>query len=167
MLMWVDYTIFGIIGISTVISLIRGFVREALSVVSWIAAFFVASNFYPYLAAFFTGLDDKLLRNACAIAILFIATLVVGGIVNHIIGTLVDKTGLSGTDRLLGMCFGALRGILVVAAGLFFLDAFTSFSSSQDWAQSQLIPKFEHIIKWFFDYLKSSSSFLSDYVPNH
>ena len=95
-----------------------------------------------------------------ALAVLFIATLIVGAIVNFVIGQLVEKTGLSGTDRVLGVCFGALRGVLIVAAILFFLDSFTGVSKSEDWSKSQLIPQFSFIIRWFFDYLQSSSSFL-------
>lgn len=160
MLIWVDYAIIGVIVFSSLVSLIRGFVREALSLITWIAAFFVASQFYPYLTVYFTQFQDQLARNGIAIAALFISTLIVGAIVNYAIGSLVKHTGLSGTDRVLGVCFGALRGVLVVAALLFFLDSFTSFSHSTDWEQSQLIPQFSHIIKWFFDYLQSTSSFL-------
>ncbi|MFC0180098.1 CvpA family protein [Thorsellia kenyensis] len=163
-LLWIDYIILGIVGVSTLISLIRGFVREALSLIGWIAAFFIASKFYIYLAAFFTGIEDIILRNATAIALLFCATLIVSGIVNHLIGKLVDKTGLSGTDRLLGMCFGAVRGILLMAAMLLFADAFTGLGTSEDWQNSQLIPKFKPIQHWFFDYLKTSSQLFSEYM---
>ncbi|MCP5650867.1 CvpA family protein, partial [Klebsiella pneumoniae] len=79
------------------------------------------------------------------IAILFVATLIVGSVINHVIGSLVQRTGLSGTDRVLGVCFGALRGVLIVAAILFFLDSFTQMSQSSDWQQSQLIPQFSHV----------------------
>jgi membrane protein required for colicin V production len=96
---------------------------------------------------------------------LFIATLIVGAIVNYVISSLVEKTGLSGTDRVLGVCFGALRGVLIVSAILFFLDTFTGFSQSTDWKQSQLIPQFSYIIRWFFDYLQSTSSFLPTHLP--
>ncbi|MGL5696201.1 MAG: CvpA family protein, partial [Plesiomonas shigelloides] len=51
---WVDYAILGVIGFSALVSLIRGFVREALSLVTWVVAFFVASNFYTELALYFT-----------------------------------------------------------------------------------------------------------------
>lgn len=160
-MVWIDYVIIAIVGFSALVSLVRGFVKEALSLVTWGCAFFIASHYYPFLATWFTGFSDGLVRNGVAIAALFIATLIVGAIVNYVIGSLVDKTGLSGTDRVLGVCFGALRGVLVVAAILFFLDAFTGFSKNPDWQQSQLIPQFSYIIRWFFNYLQSTSSFFT------
>lgn len=164
-MVWIDYVIIGIIGFSALVSLIRGFVREALSLVTWGGAFFVASHFYTYLAVYFTRFEDEVVRNGIAIGILFIATLIVGAIVNYVISSLVERTGLSGTDRVLGVCFGALRGVLIVSAMLFFLDTFTGFSQSVDWKQSQLIPQFSYIIRWFFDYLQSTSSFLPNQLP--
>lgn len=160
MLNWIDYAILAIIGLSALISLIRGFVREALSLITWGCAFFIASHFYPFLAAWLTRFQLPMVRNGVAIALLFIVTLIIGAIINYIIGTLVDKTGLSGTDRLLGVGFGLLRGGLMVAALLFFLDSFTNLSTAPEWSQSQLIPHFKVIIQWFFDYLQQNSSFL-------
>ena len=159
-MLWIDIVIIAVIAFSALVSLVRGFVREALSLVTWGCAFFIASHYYSYLAVWFTGFEEELIRNGIAIAVLFVASLIVGAIVNYIIGSLVEKTGLSGTDRVLGVCFGGLRGVLIVAAILFFLDTFTGFSSSEDWQRSTLIPQFSYIIGWFFDYLKSTSSFL-------
>ncbi|MGB2740933.1 MAG: CvpA family protein [Cognaticolwellia sp.] len=160
-MVWIDYAILAIIGISALISLVRGFVKEAVSLIVWISAFFVASSFYVNLSTLLTNISDQLLRNAASVSILFISTLILGALVNYVIGQLVSKTGLSGTDRVLGIVFGALRGVLVIAAVLFFMDAFTPASTTTWWQNSQLVPEFTLIVEWFFEYLKQSSSFLA------
>ena len=138
-MVWIDYAIMAVLGLSCLVSLIRGFVREALSLVTWGCAFYVASHYYADLSVWFTGFEDERVRNGIAIAALFIVTLIVGA---------------------MGICFGALRGVLIIAAILFFLDTFTGMAKSDDWHQSQFIPYFTPVIRWFFEYLQSSSSFL-------
>lgn len=159
-MVWIDYAIIAIIGLSTLISLIRGFAKEAMSLVVWFAAFFIASNFYQELAVYLTQLQDKLLRNGVAIGILFVTTLILGALVNYILGQLVSKTGLSGTDRILGVVFGAVRGALIVSAILFFMDTFTGAASTQWWRESLLVHEFGIVIQWFFEYLEHTSSFI-------
>ena len=158
---WFDFAILGIVALSAVISVIRGFVKEAISLVVWFSAFIISSQFYPQLAKFLTRITDELFRNGVAIAILFISTLIVGALVNYIFSQLVKATGLSGTDRALGAVFGAIRGLLIVSALLFFMDTFTPFAESEWWSQSVLVPEFSVIIEWFFEYVEESSSFLT------
>ncbi len=102
-----------------------------------------------------------MVRNGSAIAILFIITLILGAMVNHILSEIVQFTGLTGTDKMLGMIFGGLRGALIVAATLLFLDTLTPSSDSLWWQNSILIPEFAFIVEWFFELLKENSSLLS------
>ena len=159
-MVWIDYAIIGIVGLSALISLVRGFAKEAMSLVVWFVAFFIAGQFYQDLAVHLTQIGDEMVRNGVAIAILFVTTLILGALVNYLLGQLVSKTGLSGTDRVLGLVFGAVRGALVVSALLFFMDAFTGAPNTSWWKDSVLVPEFGVVIQWFFQYLENTSSFV-------
>ena len=108
---WVDWTIIGIIAISAVLSLRRGFVKEAISLASWVAAFIVGRLFSDVLADIISGYLDvpPSVHLLIAFSVLFIATLIVGNLLASLIGGLVHATGLSATDRILGVGFGVLR----------------------------------------------------------
>lgn len=135
---WLDYVFIGIIVVSVAISLMRGFIHEVLSIVVWIAAFWISMHFARQLASSLEGyLHSPTLRLVLAFAGLFIAVLVLGGLVSYLAGTLVGKTGLSGTDRLLGMVFGGLRGVLIV--GLLVLLAGLTSVPRENWWQASVL----------------------------
>ncbi|MEM0910579.1 MAG: CvpA family protein [Pseudomonadota bacterium] len=157
---WFDFAILSVIAFSALISIVRGFVKEAISLAIWISAFFVAKHFYPLLAIHFSSIRDEIVRNGIAIALLFIGTLIAGALLNYLVSQLVKTTGLGGTDKAVGAVFGALRGILIVSAVLFFLDTFTSASSADWWVSSLLVPEFGGVIEWFFEFVEQNSSFL-------
>ena len=76
-----------------------------------------------------------------------IATLTVGGLVNYLIVQLVERTGMSGTDRLIGVFFGLARGALLVAI-LVLLAGLTPFPDEPWWQSSRLIPHFQQLALW-------------------
>lgn len=145
---WVDWAIVAIIAISALISLSRGFVKEALSLLTWIVAGVVAWMFGGSLSEYLGGyIETPSARVIAGCAIMFVATLIVGAMINYLIGELVRVTGLSGTDRFLGMAFGAARGALlvVVAVGLLSLGPVQQDSW---WQQSRLVPQFLLVADW-------------------
>tara|TARA_R100001143_G_scaffold29905_2_gene29157 strand:- start:244 stop:720 length:477 start_codon:yes stop_codon:yes gene_type:complete len=146
MLNWVDVAILIVVGISAVFGISRGFVREVLSVLAWIAAIVVARLYSPHLAPFFTVTDNETARYALAFAVLCLITLIVGGIINHFMARLVSMVGLQMTDRLLGTLFGVARGVIIVAIVVYF--AASSYSLELWWQESVAIPYIERVIEW-------------------
>jgi membrane protein required for colicin V production len=144
-LMWVDYALLGLIVLSALVSLLRGFLREAMALVGWAAAVWMALTFTEEVAVIFQNhIEVPSVRLAAAAALLFLGTLLVSGLVVFLLGQLVDKTGLSGTDRVLGVVFGAGRGV-VIAALLVMLAGLTPLPQDPWWRQSLLLPYFERV----------------------
>lgn len=147
-LIWIDWVIITIIAVSTLISLKRGFVREALSLVTWIGAFVIARTFHPQMQSLLEStVETPLVRLIAAFAILFFGTLIVGALINNMIGQLVKATGLSATDRVLGMGFGLLRGLLVVIVAIAFVR-YTPLSQDTWWHQSVMISRLAVVEQW-------------------
>jgi membrane protein required for colicin V production len=145
---WLDLLILAIIALSALISVIRGFVKESISLVTWIAAAVLAFRYFspmsellePYLAA-------PTIRSVTAFAILFVSTLIVGAIVNFIMSQLVSKTGLSGTDKALGVIFGGARGVLIVTMAVL-LASLTPMPEAQWWQDSAMVGFFQQLAEW-------------------
>ena len=158
---WADWVIAGVLLISSLISLKRGFVKEALSLAIWVIALIVASLFSARLAPLLSGyLGEPSVQQMAAFAILFIATLLVGGATNYLLGTLIKATGLSGTDKLLGVLFGLLRGGVIIMVLILYLPRLVPVQEDNWWQQSLLIPHF----LGFEDRFRSVSATVFEFV---
>jgi membrane protein required for colicin V production len=145
---WVDLVIIGVIGLSALISLIRGFVKESISLVTWVAAGLIALRYYAPMADLLEPfVSSAPLRQWVGGGILFVVTLIVGAIVNFIISQLVSKTGLSGTDKALGVVFGAARGVLLVTM-VVLLASLTPMPEASWWQESATIGFFQQLAVW-------------------
>lgn len=150
---WVDFVILAIIGVSVLISLLRGFTREALSLAGWILAAWVAMTFSGKLASLLTGfISLPSARLAVAFAALFLVTLLLAGLVNYLATQIIQRTGLSGTDRMVGIFFGTARGILIVAV-LVLLGGLTPLPQDPWWHESGLMHYFQNIAIWLRGFL--------------
>jgi len=162
-----DYIIAGIIIISVIISLLRGFVREALSLANWGVAFWVALNFNDKLSDVLTPyIATPSLRLAASFGMLFIFTLIIGSLVSFLISRLVVSTGLSGTDRSLGLIFGLARGILLIGIALLMIS-FTAFAKDDWYQKSILIPHFQSLVIWLKGFLPETMKKLSEMVTQY
>lgn len=145
---WADWTLIVIIAISTLMSLRRGFVKEAISLASWVVAFIVARSFHPNVQTLLVGsIDNEVMRTIAAFSILFIGTLLVGAAIAFLIGVLLKLTGLSPIDRLLGMVFGMARGV-ILSVVLIAVVRLTPFTSSEWWGNSVMIEHLSVVEQW-------------------
>ena len=144
---WVDYIIIAIILVSAVLSLMRGLVREVLSLAVWVVAVGVGYFFHPYLAARIPWIEVDGLRTLAAFTLLFVAAMILGALVSYLVSSLFEKAGISGTDRLLGGIFGALRGAVLVVC-LVLLAGMMPLSSQPWWQASALLGRFVEAAGW-------------------
>jgi membrane protein required for colicin V production len=156
----IDYMLLAIVLMSAVISIFRGFVKEALSLLSWVAAIWAASRFGVQFGDLIAGsLDSVALRAWLGRGALLIAVLFAGGLFSRLISLLMDSTGLSGTDRAVGMVFGLARGTILAAVVVLLLE-FAGFTESSWWTESKLIPYVAQVAEFVKDAAQDGIEYL-------
>ncbi len=157
-----DLAILVICGVSMLVSLFRGFVREVFSLVVWFLALYAALlAAEPFAARLSPWVEMPSVRVIIAFVGVFVLVLVVGGLVNYLLGKLVAGTGLSGTDRLVGALFGALRGAAIVLVAVI-IARLTPFPEDPWWRESRLLPEFERLAVVAVRYFPET---VQEYVP--
>ena len=148
-----DLIVLSIIILSVVVSLMRGFVKEAMSLAGWLVSLWVAMTFSSGMAELFgSSIKDPTLRLLAAFITLFVLSLVVGSIINFFATQLVQRAGLSGVDRTIGVVFGLLRGVLLVTIVVMLLGL-TTLPKESWWDDSFFLFRFEAIATWLKDLL--------------
>ena len=158
----IDIAILAIVLISAGISLLRGFFKEAISLVTWIAAFWVAVTFSADQARFLESLiDTPSLRAATSFGILFLVTLILGSLINKAIQEVIEFTGFGGMDSVLGMLFGTVRGLLIISM-LVMVAGMTPLTQDLWWQESALLEHFQKMADWLLAQLPED---LKSYFP--
>ncbi len=150
----VDVVVIFVICLSALFSLMRGFVKEAISLTTWIIAIWLAATFAPKLAEVLpASLESEAVRQAVSFGVLFVLTLMVGALVSMLINQVVKKTGLSGADRIFGVVFGVIRGGLIIV--VFVVIAQMTPLPETDWWKTSVL------LQWF----ENAAIVIQEYIP--
>lgn len=152
---WLDFAFIGIVLLSVLIGVFRGFVREALSLATWIVAFVLALRYGAALSQQLSAIHVQAARIAAGYALVFFGALIAGAILTWLVCLLVRGSGLRPIDRMLGSGFGLARGALLVVA-LVMLAGFSALHDEPWWKASHLAPQ-----------LKPAADSLQSLIPQH
>lgn len=141
-----DYAVLAIVGLSILLSMMRGFLREILALAGWVAAFFVAKLYTLELAPLLpAAIPSESLRLLAAFVILFLATLLVTSLLAIALSEVFKKVGLGWLDRWLGAVFGLARGVIIVGV-LVLLAGLTSIPQDARWRNAMFSAPLEALV---------------------
>ncbi|MCW5605951.1 MAG: CvpA family protein [Burkholderiales bacterium] len=138
-----DYAVLVIVGLSILLSVIRGLVREVLALLAWVVAFVAANLFGGKLAVLMPeAIPNEELRLLAGFAAIFFVALLSMSLVAIAVSGLVKSAGLGVEDRILGGAFGLARGLLIVLV-LVLMGGLTALPREPVWREALLRPPFE------------------------
>jgi membrane protein required for colicin V production len=141
----VDYLILGVVVLSMLIGAFRGFFPEVLSLLGWIVGLWIAWQYADALQpALVEHVESPVLALWIARFVLFAAVVLVAGLLTEVVSLAIERTGLSGANRALGLAFGLARGLVVVGALTLFAHLI-ELSRAPWWDQAKLVPYAERI----------------------
>lgn len=160
-MIWIDFTLIGLVFICVVTGLLRGFIKEVFSLAFWILACWVSLSFSSEFSGFLVStISHPSARMVASFVALFAITLSLGGLIGFLLSVLVRKTGLTFVDRFGGMVFGVVRGMIVVTV-VVMLAGLTPLPKDSWWTESTLIPPFQLFVVWLRDHIPSG---LTEYI---
>ena len=143
-----DWILISVVFLSFLFGVMRGLLRELISLATWTLAFFVAIMFADKLSGFFLNyVKTPIIAHLTSFIILFVLVLIIGAIVNNLIASLVNRNGLTFVDRILGAFFGIVRGLAIIVLVIFILVN-TGFKNAQWFEESQLTKQTHFATSW-------------------
>lgn len=151
-----DYAVLVIVGISILISLMRGAVREILSLIGWVLAFYVARTYAIQVVPLLPyDIPSEKLKMLAAFIIVFLAVLLITSLIAIALSGLLKEIGLGWLNRLLGGMFGFLRGLLIVTV-LMILAGMTQLPKDERWTNAMFSAPLEALVKTVLVWLPKS-----------
>ena len=134
---WFDYAVFAIVGLSVLLAVLRGVVREIAALAGWAAALILSGLFAQQLAQWLPAALSPMLRAVIAYLVIFLGVLLLSGLVGVLLAKLFRAAGLGFTDRAVGALFGLVRGALIVFVAVM-LAGLTSLPREPFWREAAL-----------------------------
>jgi membrane protein required for colicin V production len=150
-----DLVVIGIVLLSGMLAMVRGFTREVLAIASWAIAAVVGYFFYPQAAPYvlqYVTKQPPLLVNGLAFGGVFLATLMVSYIVTSKLSDFILDSRIGALDRTLGFLFGAARGFLLAIIGFGFFSWLVAEKQQPQWVSEA---KFRPILTSSWERLKA------------
>ena len=140
-----DYTVLIILGSSVLVSVVRGFTREALALAAWVVAFFMANLLSGVVAEWMNpAIAAGSVRAITAFVAVFVVTLILMSLAAIAVSRLLKNAGLGLEDRLLGGFFGFARGMVIVLT-LVIVGGLTGLPRQPVWSDAMLSPPLEAV----------------------
>ncbi|MEW5891869.1 MAG: CvpA family protein [Pseudomonadota bacterium] len=149
----IDLIALAIVALSCVMGLMRGFVREAMSLAGWLLAFYGARSFAPEVGAWLPGIEDASLRYGAALVLIFVTVLLAASLLALLMRGMVNLAGLGAYDKMVGAAFGALRAVLILLV-LSVVAGLSALPKTQAWQAS-----------WSHTWLESAVLSLKPWLP--
>lgn len=149
---WFDYGVLSVFGLSLLLGVLRGLMREMISLAGWVGAFVLATAFSGIVAVQLPHSLGPLLSGVLAFLLIFVGVLVASGLVGLVVSLLVRAAGMGFLDRLLGSVFGLARGLVIVLLAVL-LAGLTPLPGEPFWRQAVLSGPFETVVLALRPYL--------------
>jgi membrane protein required for colicin V production len=134
---YLDLAVLGIVLVSALLSMMRGFSREVLAIASWAAAAAAAYYFYPLVVPYLTPyIHKEVFAQAAAAAIVFFATLIVVSLFTVRLSDAILDSKIGALDRTLGFVFGVARGFLLAVVAFAIFNWLVSEKQQPEWVKN-------------------------------
>lgn len=154
-MIWIDFSLIGLVFICFVIGLLRGFTKEAFSLGFWILAIWVSLNFSREFSGFLEqSVTHPPTRMIASFVALFSITLCLGCLISLLLNMFIKSPGLTFMERFGGMILGVIRGMVVITV-VVILAGLTPVTKDSWWTQSTMIPPFQSLAVWLRDHISS------------